>query len=227
MNVGFYHVGRGDEREARARIGLMVASVRRGIPSALITQFTDLTTARIKGIDDIVRRNVLPIALGCVDAYASVTGEWLFLDTDVVVQSDVRGVFYQLLEGPPRGRVMPAYFDIALADRRGTLREADTGKSIRQMPFNKGVVFSKSQAFWIAVQQRLAELSEKRQGWMGDQQAMCDTIASGLFNVRVLPSTYNYPPHRHDEDVRDKHILHFKGKERKAWMCDYALKAAA
>lgn len=210
MNVGFYHAGRGDEQPARARIAILLQSVRTALSGVPVVHFTDLTTAPIKGVDVVLRRNVLPTATARVDAYASVSGEWLFIDSDVIVQADVRHIFEQS-------------FDVALADRRGTERAVDAGtKCFTSMPYNSGVIFSRSQAFWQAALVRIAELSIKRQGWMGDQQAMCDVIASGVFDVKVLPSTYNYPPHRHNENVSDKAVLHFKGRERKAWMLDHA-----
>lgn len=215
MNVGFFHAGRGDERQARARIAVLLQSVRAALPGVPVAHFTDLTTAPVKGADVVLRRNVLPIATARVDAYASVSGEWLFIDSDVIVQVDVRRVFDQV-------------FDVALADRRGTLRPEDAeGKCVTAMPYNSGVIFSRSPAFWQAALVRIAELSVKRQGWMGDQQAMCDVIASGAFDIKVLPSTYNYPPHRHDENVSDKAILHFKGRSRKDWMLDHAKSAVA
>lgn len=211
MNVGFYHAGRGDESAPRRRIRALVRSVRRAMPGVSLTHFTDLTTEKIAGVDEVVRRSPLPIATARLDAYGSVSGEWLFIDSDVLVQQDVRDVFDQA-------------FDIALADRRGTIRPQDEGtKTIASMPFNSGAVFSRTQAFWQATLERISELSEKRQAWMGDQQALCDVIAEGRFDVRILSNRYNYPPHRQDEDVSDKAILHFKGTERKYWMVDHAL----
>lgn len=210
MNIGFYHAGRGDERDTRSRIALLMQSIRHWMPDVKVTQFTDLTTQPVKGTDAIVRRGVLPLALACIDAYASVEGEWLFLDTDVLIQDDVTRIFRQS-------------FDIAVSDRRGTFRAQDLGsKALAAMPYNKGAVFSRCQAFWKLALATIESYAERRQGWMGDQVAMCEVIASGRFKVQILPSRYNYPPHRHDEDVSDKAIIHLKGKERKFWMQDFA-----
>lgn len=215
MRVGFYHAARGDESLARTRLAVMLQSVRRAMPGIEVTHYTDLTTAAADGADYVNRRNALPLGLASVDACASVAGEWLWIDTDVVVQADVRHVFDQP-------------FDVAVADRRGTVRNRDLGtKCLKVMPFNKGVVFSRSRPFWQAVLKRMESLSGKRQGWMGDQQAMCDVIAAGAFDVVVLESRYNYPPHREDEDVSGQAITHYKGKSRKPWMLDRYLVGAA
>jgi hypothetical protein len=206
VRVGFYHAARGDETVPRARIAALVASVRSQMPAVRLTHFTDLVTAPIVGVDDVLRRPMLPIAHARIDAYAAVEGDWLFLDTDVIVQENVSDVFRQS-------------FDVAVSDRVGTLRDVDYGtKFMALMPYNSGVMFSRCQAFWRAALQAVDGYSPKRKVWMGDQQALCDVIASGRFAVAVLPSRFNYPPHRHDEDVSDKAILHFKGKTRKSWM---------
>jgi hypothetical protein len=59
-----------------------------------------------------------------------------------------------------------------------------------------------------------------RQEWMGDQAAMCDTIAAGRYDVSILPAAFNYPPKDPHEDLSGQAIAHFKGP-RKAWMLPY------
>lgn len=207
MTVGFFHVSRGVTPHAQLAKRL-IASVRTCMPDVPIVHFTDPETRAMAGVDDVRRQPSGPIALGCLDAYAAAgDGDWLFVDTDVLVQRDVRWIF----DRP---------FDIAVASREGTLVDQDHGtKCIASMPYNKGAVFSRSSAFWTAAADRLRTLSAKRQEWMGDQVAMCDVIASGRFHIEVLPARYNYPP-KDQDDVHDKAILHFKGRRRKAWMLE-------
>lgn len=195
MRVGFYHVERGGTSRgtARALVDRMVQSVRAAMPGVEIAEMTGPVDR--------------PMALGVLEAYASVSGDWLFLDTDVIVQEDVRCVF-------------DTDFDLAVADRTGTFRpgEPET-KFMRRMPVNKGVMFSRSQAFWRDTAEACCAYRPERQEWMGDQQAVNDVILRGAYLVQVLPNRYNYPPHARHEDVRDKAILHFKGG-RKGWMLD-------
>lgn len=212
MKVGFYHVDHvrswalyAGDFKPRERIHPLIASIRRAMPGVPIVHLTDLQTCKIAGVDEVVRAFDAPLALGCVRAYASCEGEWLFVDTDVIVQQDVRHVF----EAP---------FDIAVATRDGTLKPDEVGtKFMARMPYNKGAVFSRSPAFWQSAVERLEGMSVKQQAWMGDQLAMCETIQSSMFMVRILPNRYNYPPHQQFEDLRDKAILHFKGP-RKVWI---------
>lgn len=206
MTVGFFHVARGETPHVRLAAALM-RSVRRAMPDVSIVHLTDALTPAIDGVDVVQRQGPAPIALGCLEAYAACEGEWLFVDTDVIVQRDVRYIF----ERP---------FDIAVANRDGTLRPKEVGtKFMRGMPFNKGAVFSRSPTFWVAAAAHLRTLSEKRQHWMGDQLSTNHVIATGRFRVEILPSRYNYPPLLKDEDVSTKAILHYKGP-RKTWMLE-------
>lgn len=206
MTVGFFHVARGNTPHVRLAAAL-IRSVRLAMPDVSIVHLTDEATPAIADVDDVRRHAPAPIALGCLEAYAACEGEWLFVDTDVIVQRDVREVFQRR-------------FDLAVADRAGTLKATEVGtKFMASMPYNKGAVFSRSPAFWLVAADRLRTLSSRRQEWMGDQQAMCDVIAAGRFNIDVLPATFNYPPMRRDEDLRARAILHFKGP-RKIWMLE-------
>jgi hypothetical protein len=203
VRVGFLQVGPAGTVHARlAR--QMVASVRRAMPGVSITQFAAEGSARVPDVDAMCLGSAAPLALACLEAYASCEGEWLFLDSDVIVQRDVRRVFDQV-------------FDVAVATRVGTLLEKEIGtKFMAAMPFNKGAVFSRSRAFWVAAYARLRDMPTGDQDWMGDQRAMNAVIAGGGFHVAILANDYNYPPKRRDEDVRDKAIVHFKGP-RKPW----------
>lgn len=207
MKVGFFHVGRGVTPHVELA-SILIASIRRIMPTVPIVHFTDTDTRAIAGVDEVWRQPSGPIALGCLDAYADAGDEdWLFVDTDVVIQRDVRHIF-------------SAPFDIAVADRAGTLKEKEIGtKFMASMPYNKGAVFSRAPTFWAAAAAHLRMQSEKRQNWMGDQASMNHVIAAGTFKVEILPARYNYPPLRQDEDITAQAILHYKGS-RKAWMLE-------
>ncbi len=207
MRVGFYHVGESVQHLRLA--SRLVESVRAVMPSAGVIAFTDpATELAVVTMLEVDARMVLPggpMALRCLEAFASAEGDWLFVDTDVELRSDVRQVFDD------------SDFDIAVATRQGTLLDKEVGtKFMARMPFNKGAVFSRCQAFWMAAADHLRTLKPELQAWMGDQVAVNHVIASGHFKVKVLSNAYNYPPKHRDEDVRGKHILHFKGP-RKEW----------
>jgi hypothetical protein len=215
MTVGFYYAGPAGTDHVRLA-QLLIASVRRTMPGVGIVQFTAPASARVPGVDHVEVEPAAPIALARLRAYAQCFGDWLLVDTDVIVQQDVRPIFERESTDP-----WP-WFDVAVADRSGSLRPKEIGsKFMTRMPYNAGAVFSRTAAFWQAAVERLERLSPKAQAWMGDQQAMCDVIAGATFRVRLLPSRYNYSPHRRDEDVSGQAILHFKGP-RKAWLLERA-----
>lgn len=191
MTVGYYHVELGSDIHS-ALLAVMLKSVRASMPGVPIVH--------LPTIDG-------PLALSCLRAYAAVEGEWLFLDTDTVVQQDVRHVFDD------------TSFDVAVADREGTLRSYELGRKFMDlMPHNKGAVFSRCSAFWRAAVERCLALKARKQEWMGDQLAMNEVILSGAFKVKVLPSSFNYAPRNRWDEWHDKAIVHFKGTDRKPWM---------
>ncbi len=212
MTVGFVHVGPVHAEHA-ALMGMLIRSVRATMPAVAIVHLTDLATEAAPGVDEVCRRPVSSaVALAVLQLYAEASAlapAWLFVDTDVLVHAPVDHVFSQ-------------DFDVAVAKRDGTFRpgEADT-KFMRSMPFNKGVVFSRSEPFWRDAVARLQAMKSTRRAWMGDQLAMNEAIASGRYRVRVLDARYNYPPQSKAENLSGQFVTHWKGP-RKAWLLERA-----
>lgn len=209
MQIGFSHVAIDGPRASSALVLLALRAARKALPDVPIVHLTDETTERLPVADAVIRRPRLPIALGCLDHFvAAGAGDWLFLDTDALVQHGfpVREVF--------RG----ATWDLAVATRDGTLTEKEVGtKFMARMPFNKGAVFSRTPAFWQDAYDWLAQQSPKLQQWMGDQRAMNVVIAAAKYRTLVLDKAFNYPPRRADEDLSERVIVHYKG-DRKKWL---------
>jgi hypothetical protein len=135
--------------------------------------------------------------------HASLTGDWLFVDTDVVFQKDVRHVF-------------DSEFDIACTDRKGTVWDNTWYSDL--MPFNMGVTFSRRPEFWQAVLEDLKDMPLKFQKWEGDQLAVGKLYRD--WNTKVLPGlVYNFTPVEREEDRSHAAIVHFKGP-RKDWIED-------
>lgn len=206
MIIGFVHLDRGSD-QSRRLAEMMVASCRRVMPDVPIVQMTDFDTQGVSGVSCVSYPSG-PLALSRLRAYEQCEGDWLLLDTDVIARKDVRHVFDQP-------------FDIAVATREGTLMPHEVGTWVAD-EFNSGVIFSRSQLFWQRAVDWLEQQPEKLQGWMGDQAALNAVIRTGEFNVAVLPNVYNYPPRSRDEPVRDKSLVHLKGKRRKRWLERYA-----
>lgn len=214
MKLGFFNVWRGHPEHV-VMADLLIRSARHVMPDVPIIHLTDADTPAIVGVDDVRRLPKMPFDVLRCEHLAHCEGDWLYLDTDCVLQQDIRHIFE-----------MP--FDVAVADRDGCLVEGEEDLPfIQATPYNLGVVFSRSRDFWMAVKDKLLTMTSARQEWMGIQFAACDVVAEGRFDVRILPGRlYNYAPHHADEDLRHAAIVHYKGPMRKDWMMQRFMEAS-
>jgi hypothetical protein len=171
----------------------LMRSIRATMPGVPVVQLTDEDSPPLVGVDVVHRRPWKPLALFIAEHWSKLDGDWLLVDTDVVVQKDVRPVFDQL------------QFDLAAATREGT-PEAGT-ELAQQMPYNCGVVYSKSRQALQQVLEFVREMSPSNQQWWGVQLAVAKLRPLLLFN------TFNFPPG--DDKPVDAHVLHYKGPWRK------------
>lgn len=217
MTIGFFYIHtKTDSAEANlACARVMVKSAKREMPHVKVVQFTDLTTAEIKGVDAVIRKPSEPMALLRMRHHAGVSGDWLFVDTDVYFQRDVKRVFREQA------------FDIAVTNRDWKHLKAAGGFTAR-MPFNTGVVFSRSPSFWREVYGRLRQYPADLQQWMGDQEVIGDLVQENdemrWFDIYQLKgSHFNYPPtirleKSEAQRMEEAWIVHYKGPSRKPMM---------
>jgi hypothetical protein len=213
MKVGFFTVFRQDPQHY-VHAELLTRSVRAAMPGIEVVQLTDETSPPVLGVDAVLRKPNGPMLERRLEHYASLDGPWLLLDTDVLVQTDVRAIFNH-------------NFDVAMADRNWP-HIPPTPELTAEMPFNTGVVFSRSKAFWAeALNVWRGFTEEQRRDWLSEQRAVAKTVASALFRIGVLPGmTFNYPPvSATDPGMEGAAILHFKGP-RKPWMAEVFKKAS-
>lgn len=185
----------------------MIRSVRNVMPDVEITQLTDMTSAPVYGVDSIRRLPREPLCVATARHYSLCEGDWLLIDTDVIVQKDVRHVF----DG--------ATWDFALTDRDGTLVP---GESLFPWcgQFNIGVVFQRNgKEFWSAVVKGLLAGTKDERHWMGNQIVASKLLESRQWNMAMLPGhEFNYPPKKVNDDVSHASIVHYKGPCRKQWL---------
>jgi hypothetical protein len=199
MRVGFFVQGMGEHWGIARHL---IASAKRVMPDVEVWQLTDGDTPKVQGIDGCVRLGgKMPMALRRMKLHSMLHGEWLFLDTDVVVQQDVREMFLNP-------------FLVAVTDRVGSLWEHSP--DVEGMPYNMGVTFSRSPEFWAEVVERLKQQPAQLQEWCGDQLVVCALAQEKL--QKVIPGRiYNFTPATRDEDCSHAAIVHYKGA-RKAWI---------
>ena len=197
MRVAFLHAGQ-DPKYAQ----VMVASVRRHMPGVEILQLTDETTPAIDGC--------APVRLPWdgeepmffkMAHLARLHGDVLALDTDVVVQADLSGVF-----------TLP--FDMAFTWRDGPIRGPGGQDIAKIMPINCGVMFQREPRFWLACMDWCQQ--HKCDHWCADQLAVAHNAI--FWDVlRLHCENFNYTPNKRTEDVSQRLVVHYKG-DRKEWM---------
>ena len=185
------------------------------MPGVAIVHLTDDTSPQVRGTDGVRRLPNGPMLGVRLQHYAHPAGEWLLVDTDVLLRGDVRAIFDRR-------------FDVALTDRHWP--HLGPGVDTTVMPYNTGVVFSRSAAFWRAVLEQWRAYPEAERDWLSEQRAVADVVRTGAFAIEVLPgATYNYPPDPDARDLafRDRALVwHCKGP-RKTLMGRLAAEVAA
>jgi hypothetical protein len=197
VKIGFFAQGEGPHLDIAKHL---IASAQAVMPDVELFQLTDEKTPPLA--EAIRLAGDMPMGIRRLKHYAALTGDWCFVDTDVVFRKDIRDVFEKS-------------FDVALASRDGTYMAGT--EYAKAMPYNFGVVFSRSPRFWRVALAGLKTLPAKMQEWEGEQFVTCELAKRNDFNVRILPCTYNFTPHQKADDMTAVHIAHYKGP-RKAWI---------
>jgi hypothetical protein len=213
MTAAFLHVG--DDLSLPA---ILVASLRKAMPATPVVQLSDTRTAAVPGVDRVLRRDWNGAALMTfrMDHYAALPeGAWLLLDTDMVVQADVSVVFE-----------LDRAFDVAMHRRERTIVRPPAWDEFPEllgqdlaafMPYNTGVVFSRTARFWTVARESLERLEPRYHRWFGDQVAVRMAVETGAFRVLDLHPAFNYTPSSEDDDISRAYVVHYKGV-RKDWM---------
>jgi lipopolysaccharide biosynthesis glycosyltransferase len=189
---------------------IMVASVRQAMPGAKIVQMTDYTTKPVQGVHEVIRKRwdgkrLMTYRLLHLEEFPPANA--VFLDADTVVRKDLTSVF-------------DGEFDVALTRRDAT--DLTLGEAVLEaMPFNTGVMFSKASGrqFWLAAHAAVRAMPDEHQVWWGDQLAVKKVAEETSLKVAEYPcALYNYTPTSPDEDLSERYVVHYKGRERKPWL---------
>jgi hypothetical protein len=172
------------------------------MPGVEVFQLTDGDCPEVDGAKAMRLPGKMPMGVRRIRHYSQLDGDWVFVDTDVVFLKDVRPVF-----NDP--------FDVALATRKGSFLEGSQYE--KDFPYNFGVVFSRSTAFWVKALGGMAMLPPDMQEWEGEQWLTGKLANSGRYKVKILPREFNYTPEKVGEDLGAVSVLHLKGP-RKKWI---------
>ncbi len=209
IRLGFLHIELTDPYRFRELARRMVVSAKEAMPGIEIVQMTDMRTPIIRGVDDaqLVETKegdeFMPYRLKHLSLFE---GDGIFLDTDIIVKRDLREAF----DEP---------FEVGLTKRDYPIFGKQTGQNLAEaMPYNTGVMFSRSQGFWRDCYEYCLSLPKEKQQWWGDQLAVKAIAESGEYKVKVFNcETWNRVPVRSD-DLGDAYAVHYKGEKRKEWM---------
>lgn len=198
--VGFYLTA-GDPT-GYVLASFLIDSVRKHMPGAPVFQFTDDDSPAVIGVDMVQRRKAeRNLSLSRSAHYAACQGNWLFVDTDVVIQKDVRFVFNEK-------------FDVMVTDRDWPHLPPLPESFMKYNPYCAGVVFSNNSDFWKEVHDECDPHGSSAVGWFNDQRALATIARNGKYNVPVVSGhDFQYPPL--NDEVPDVAIMHYKGPERK------------
>ena len=162
------------------------------MPDAVIVHHTDTTTAPIAGVDDVVRLECAePSIVFRMEHHAREKGEFIALDVDVILQSDLSEVL-----------AMP--FDVALvrSDAKRTHQGFDCGR------YCGGLMISRNSLFWRDI---ITEaMTEDERLWSGCQRAM-DEVSKHYKTLELPESIYGYVPSG-NESWEGKKAVHLKGR---------------
>jgi len=117
-------------------VHMMLESVRRTMPNTDIIHMTDSETPPIPGtITNRLKWEHPNPMIFKMNHMMCIEGDVIILDTDVIVQKDIRPVFN-------------FEFDMALTWRDGPIMTAEGDDIAKVMPYNCGVMFQRSRLFW-------------------------------------------------------------------------------
>jgi len=179
-------------------VELMVASVRCTMPGVDLVHMTDERTPPIDGTATVRRpfKHDNPM-LFRMESIVELGPDLIILDTDLIVQKDLRPVF--------------AFdFDVALTIRTDKVLDPSGVNITELMPYNTGVVFIRNPKFFADC---IEWSTDKDFGWYTDQAAVAEL--AGRYNVLKLHcDNFNYTPRSAAEDVSSRYVVHYKGKRK-------------
>jgi hypothetical protein len=200
-----------DESIVQERLAeLMVKSCRSAMPGIEIVQITNQYSRKLPFVDRVDTRvwkhgmDWLPY----VSDYYAELGECLILDSDIIVQKDLR-------------RLKELNVDLAVPVRRKAISSDDGAVMNVQM----GVCYSNNSDLWKEISKRVRKMERPiDRNWWGIQLVLWDMLlecskGESKFNLKAVKHRdFNYTPQDEKDAPEDVWAIHYKGQNRKGWM---------
>ena len=188
---------------------IMAASCREHMPGVPIFMVTDAKTPAIEGIEPLrfSRDGFGEFIPWLTNACSLVEGPVLYLDSDVVVQHDLRAL-------------LNVTSDIVLPWRGMKMVDG------KPQPFIFGCVAYRNAEIWKEIRDRVLAMPAVERMWYGSQIAVFEMWMEeqnhrGKWKIASVPrETYNYTPKDENDAPAGVWVLHYKGRKRKAWMLE-------
>ena len=212
-NIAFVSVGNISHKNAE----LLVKSIKKTNLNCRIIQISTKEDREIIGVDEILifkfeasvfMLNRFESQIKIVEKY----GPTIFLDTDMLVNKDLKEVFNLLKKN-----------DFIFTKRENNHYMNDTFANIKYpeftnkttndvMPFNAGFIGSNNATSLERLLKICLNLPQRFHYWYGDQVAQKKNYDTKEFKILVLDSKYNYMIEDVTEFDQNIYVYHFKGR---------------
>ena len=216
-NIAFVSVGNNSHKNAE----LLVKSIKKTNLNCRIIQISTKEDREIIGVDEILifkfeasvfMLNRFESQIKIVEKY----GPTIFLDTDMLVNKDLKEVFNLLKKN-----------DFIFTKRENNHFMNDTFANTKYpeftnkttndvMPFNAGFIGSNNATSLERLLKICLNLPQRFHYWYGDQVAQKKIYDTKEFKILVLDSKYNYMIEDVTEFDQNIYVYHFKGKYKES-----------
>lgn len=196
MRLCFLFFGPQEEKIAQ----VMIASARQFMPNIVLTQLTDMTTKRVKGVDECRRLDGMTYGYLLAHHMSQCPHPLIRVDYDMVFQGDITHV----MDGD--------YFDMAF-NLHGDPNVISTEFG-RKYPLATCLWGAKDNRF--ATDFRAHHIKSGRDDWLGLVPSANEVAER--YRIKTLDgAVYNYCPKDRDDKPASALVIHYKGP-RKEWM---------
>ena len=214
-NIAFVSIGNNSHKNAE----LLVKSIKKTNLNCRIIQISTKEDREIIGVDEILifkfepsvfMLNRFESQIKIVEKY----GPTIFLDTDMLVNKDLKEVFNLLKKN-----------DFIFTQRENNHYMNDTFSNIKYpeftnkttndvMPFNGGFIGANNTTSMKKLLKIFLDLPQRFHYWYGDQVAQKKIFDTKEYKILVLDSKYNYMIEDVTEFDQNIYVYHFKGKHK-------------